>query len=290
MKKLLAIALALTLIFTLAACANESPSPGGPGDNGENGGGDKVLRVGMECAYAPYNWSQPTDANGAVPIKGSSNFANGYDVMMAKHIADKLGYELEIHMIDWDALPMAVQSGAIDCEIAGRSITAERKLTMDFTTPYYYASIVCLVKADGPFADAKGISDLAGVTATSQLNTVWYDDVLPQIPDANILPAMESAPAMLVSLTSGASELVVTDMPTAMAAVSVYPELKLLDFSDSADSFDVSNELIEIGITVQQGNTELLNKLNEALATLTTDDFERMMAEAIRVQPLATDE
>jgi len=278
MKRKLALIVVLVIaISLLAACGGGSV------------GGRKVLRVGMECAYAPYNWSQPTDANGAVPIVGSSDFALGYDVMMAKFIAEKLGYDLEIHMIDWDSLPMAVQSGAIDIEIAGRSITAERQMSFDFSIPYFYASIVCLVRADGPFASATDLSGLNGATATSQVNTVWYDVALPQVPNVNMLPGMDSAPAMLVALTSGAVELVVTDMPTAMAAVSVYPELKLLDFTESNGNFTVSEEEINLGMMVQKGNTELLERVNEALSTLTVADFERKMNEAIRVQPLAVD-
>jgi len=278
MKKSIAIVIILVLaISCLAACG------------GNDSGGGNVLRVGMECEYAPYNWTQSTDANGAVPIYGSNDFAFGYDVIIAKFLADYIGYELEIHRMDWDSLPPAVLTGGIDAIIAGMSVTAERQMTLDFTTPYYYASIVALVRADSPFASATGISGFAGASATSQLNTVWFDDILPQIPNIDIKSPMDSAPAMLVALTSGAVDLVVTDMPTAMAAVMVYPELKLLDFTDSPDGFTVSAEEINLGIALKKDNTELLDKLNEALATLTNADFERKMNEAIRVQPLATD-
>ena len=247
-----------------------------------------VLRVGMECAYAPYNWAQADNSNGAVPISGSSEFAYGYDVMMAKFLAEKIGYELEIYQIDWDSLPVALQSNKIDCVIAGQSITSERLQTVDFTTPYYYASIVGLTKADSEYANATGISDLEGATCTSQINTVWYDVCLPQIKNANILPAMEVASQMLVALDSGKTELVVTDMPTAMAATKVYDDFKILDFTNSeTDNFEVSDEEINIGISVKKGNTELLNKLNTALAELDTTDFEEMMNTAISVQPLS---
>ena len=253
--------------------------------NGEN---TKVLRVGMECAYAPYNWAQADDSNGAVPISGSSEYAYGYDVMMAKFLAEKLGYELEIYQIDWDSLPVALQSNKIDCVIAGQSITSERLETVDFTTPYYYASIVGLTKSDSKYANATGISDLEGATCTSQINTVWYDTCLPQIKDANILPAMEVASQMLVALDSGKTELVVTDMPTAMAATKVYDDFTILDFTNSeTDNFEVSDEEINIGISVRKGNTELLNELNTALAELDTTDFEEMMNTAISVQPLS---
>lgn len=273
-KKWIAVALAAVLALGLLGCQ-------------QDGADDNVLTVAMECSYAPYNWTQPDDSNGAVPIKDSADYAYGYDVMMAKYLAEQMGMELEIVRLDWDSLVPAVQSGTVDCVIAGQSITAKRLQQVDFTTPYYYASIVGLVKADGPYAEAAGISDLAGATCTSQQATVWYDTSLPQIEDADILPAMESAPAMLVALESGRCDLVVTDMPTAMAACVAYPDMKLLDFTGTDDDFAVSEEEINIGISVQKGNETLLNALNEALATLTTDDFTAMMNEAISVQPLS---
>ena len=274
-RRWIALLIAALLACTAAGCATDA------------GGDDNVLTVAMECSYAPYNWTQPDESNGAVPIRDSADYAYGYDVMMAKYLAEQMGMELEIVRLDWDSLVMAVQSGTVDCAIAGQSITAKRLEQVDFTTPYYYASIVSLVMADGPYADAAGISDLVGATCTSQQTTVWYDTCLPQIENADILPAMESAPAMLVALDSGRCDVVVTDMPTAMAACVAYPDMKLLDFSGTEDDFAVSDEEINIGISVQKGNTALLDRLNEALATLTTDDFARMMDEAIAVQPLS---
>ena len=249
--------------------------------------GKPVLKVAMECGYAPYNWTQTTDANGAVPIADSNDFAYGYDVMMAKLIAERLGYELQIVKLDWDSLVPAVLSGTVDCVIAGQSITSERLQMVDFTDPYYYASIICLVDKDSKYVNAKGVQDLKGATCTSQMNTVWYDVCLPQIPDANILPAQDSAPAMLVALNSGRVDLICTDMPTGQAALVAYPDMRLLDFSGSDDCFQVSQEEINIGISVNKNNKELTEAINGVLATLTVDDFNAMMNEAISVQPLA---
>ena len=281
LRNLLMIAILIAGCVFLTGCASNE------NETVADEGATKVLRVGMECAYAPYNWAQSDNSNGAVPIAGSTEFAYGYDVMMAKYLAEKMGYTLEVHQIDWDSLPVALQSNKIDCVIAGQSITAERLQTVDFTTPYYYASIVGLTKNDSKFANATGLTGLEGATCTSQINTVWYDVCLPQIKNANILPAMEVASQMLVSLDSGKTELVVTDMPTAMAATQVYKDMKILDFTNSDDNFNVSDEEINIGISVKKGNSELLTNLNNALATLTVEDFERMMNDAIKVQPLS---
>ena len=246
-----------------------------------------TLKVAMECGYAPYNWTQTTDANGAVKISGSTEYAYGYDVMMAKLIAEKLGKDLEIVKLDWDSLVPAVQSGTVDCVIAGQSITSDRLQMVDFTTPYYYASIVCLVNEGSKYENAQGISDLKGAVCTSQQNTVWYDVCLPQIEDANILPAQESAPAMLVALSAGRVDLICTAMPTAQAALVAYPSFRLLDFTESDDNFVVSQEEINIGISVSKNNPELTAAINEVLATLTVDDYNKMMDEAISVQPLS---
>ncbi|MBQ7875358.1 MAG: transporter substrate-binding domain-containing protein [Oscillospiraceae bacterium] len=273
-RKIIALVLAMAMCLGFAACSNAE-------DN------DNVIRVAMECGYAPYNWTQGDDSNGAVPIAGSSDYAYGYDVMMAKLIAESMGKELEIVKLDWESLIPAILSGDVDLVIAGQSITAERLEQVDFSDPYYYASIVTLTKADSAYASATGLSGLAGATCTSQLNTVWYDVCLPQIDGANILPAQESAPAMLVALEAGTVDLVVTDMPTAMAATAVYDDFVLLDFTGNDDNFVVSEEEINLGISIKKGNTELLDAVNSVLATLTVEDYESMMAEAIAVQPLS---
>ena len=247
----------------------------------------KVLKVAMECAYAPYNWTQPDDSNGAVPIADSNEYAYGYDVMMAKKIADELGYDLQIVRLDWDSLIPAVQTGQVDCVIAGQSITKERQEAVDFTDPYYYASIVTLVKAGGKYENATSVADLAGATCTSQQSTIWYTVCLPQIQDANILSATASAPDMLMSLEADKCDIVVTDQPTGKGALVAYPDFKMLEFGGGADDFQVSDEDINIGISLKKGNTELKDAINGVLATMDKDDYAKMMDEAISVQPLA---
>ncbi len=278
-KKVFAVALAAVTAFSFGAATLSA----------EEGSGveDGVLSVAMECAYAPYNWAQPDDSNDAVPIADSDQYANGYDIMMAKKLCEANGWELEVHQLDWDSLIPAVQSGIVDAVIAGQSMTAEREEQVDFAGPYLYASIVCLTKQDSSFAEAKGISDLSGGTCTSQMGTIWYDTCLPQIPDAQVMEAAESAPAMLMALETGSVDFVCTDMPTAQGALIAYPDLKILDFSEGDDDFEVSDEDINIGISVRKGNTELKDALNAVLKDMTADDFNALMAEAIKVQPIA---
>ena len=277
MKKLISVLMVLLMILASACCSAESI----PGLE------DGVLTVAMECAYAPYNWAQPDDSNGAVPIKDSMLYANGYDVMTAKAICEANGWKLEVLQLDWDSLIPAVQSGICDAVIAGQSMTSERMESVDFAGPYLYASIVCLTKKDSAFAGAKGISDLTGGTCTSQSGTIWYDSCLPQIPDAQIQMPAESAPAMLMAVASGTVDYVCTDMPTAQGALIAYPDLMILDFSGSDDDFKVSEEEINIGISVMKGNTALKEAIDGYLKDKTADDFNAIMAEAIKIQPLS---
>ncbi len=276
MRRMLAMALVILMMTALLSGA-QAGVPSGVEDG--------VLTVAMECNYAPYNWSQSDVSNGAVPISGSNEYANGYDVMMAKKLCEANGWKLEIVRLDWDSLVPAVLSGVVDAVIAGQSMTAARAEMVDFAGPYLYASIVCLARQGTPQAEAKGISELSGY-CTSQLGTIWYSVCLPQIPNAEIQPAAESAPAMLMALETGAVDFVCTDIPTAQGALAVYPDMVLLDFSGSEDNFVVSEEEINIGISVMKGNAVLKDALDAVLSTMTVDDFNAMMAEATAIQPI----
>lgn len=255
------------------------------GCGGDKASEKKVLKVGMECAYAPYNWSQNSADGGAVKIAGSNEYAYGYDVMMAKKLADSMGAELEIQKIEWDGLAPAVVSGKIDAAIAGMSITSERKQSVDFTKPYYYANVVALVRKGTPQAEATSVEELRGATATSQLNTIWYDQI-DQVPEVNKLPAIDNVPGMIVALTSGKCNLIVTDIPTAKAAAFANPELTVLQFPEDK-GFKTSKEDVEIGIAVKKGNKELKDAMDAVLEKMTAADFDKMMDEAIQKQPLA---
>ena len=278
MKKIIALTMALAMAALVFGCASAPKATTGVEDG--------VLTVAMECAYTPYNWTQANDANGAVPIKDSNEFANGYDVMMAKKLAEANGWKLEVVRLDWDSLIPAVQTGQIDAVIAGQSMTPERMEQVDFAGPYLYATIVCLTLKTSSFASAKGISDLSGGTCTSQLGTIWYDTCLPQITGAKIQPAAETAPAMLMALETGTVDFVCTDMPTAQGAIAAYPDMVLLNFAGSGNDFTVSDSDVNIGISVKKGNTTLKDALNKVLSTMTKDDFNATMASAIAIQPI----
>ena len=295
-KSIPALLLSAAMMLSLAGCgatASTAPSEAASTEatSGEAaadaipGVEDGVLTVGMECAYAPYPWTQADDSNGAVPIVNNpGSYANGYDVMVAKKICETYGWELEIMAIEWDGLTPALNAGTIDAVIAGQSMTEARLAEVDMAGPYFYASIVCVTKADSAQAAATGISNLTG-TCTAQTGTIWYDSCLPQIPGADIQTQAETAPAMIMAVESGTVDFICTDMPTAMGACATYPDLTILDFSGSEDDFQVDEGEINIGISVAKGNTALKDAMDGVLSGMTADDFNAVMDEAISVQP-----
>lgn len=282
MKRLLGVLMAILMLVTLSACGGDSSAKSGVEDG--------VLTIAMECAYAPYNWTQTDDSNGAVPIKGTNDYANGYDVMIAKRICEANGWKLEVVRSDWDSLVPSVQTGVIDAVIAGQSMTKERSQQVDFAGPYYYASFAILVKKDSPLANATSIMDFAGYKGSAQSATIWYSECLPQMEGALIQTAAESAPSMIMGVETGVFDFVVTDMPTATGAAIAYNDLKVLDFSGTDGDFKFSEEEreenVNIGISVRKGNTVLKEAIDSYLDTLTVDDFNTIMDEAIKVQPL----
>lgn len=312
MKKILALTLALVLALSLCACGggNADTTTTDNGDAADTatveippvedltgtdtsaipGVEDGVLTVGMECTYAPYNWTQTDDSNGAVPIVNNpGSYANGYDVMIAQRICDTYGWKLEVQAIEWAGLIPALNAGTIDAVIAGQSMTTSRMEQVDMAGPYFYASIVCVAKKDSEQAKAKGISELTG-TCTAQEGTIWYTDCLPQVEGAQIMAQSESAPAMIMAVESGTVDFICTDMPTAMGAAAQDDNLVILNFSGTDGDFQFASEAeraenVNIGISVRKGNTVLKDAIDKVLSQMTEDDFNQLMDEAIRIQP-----
>ena len=108
-----------------------------------------TLKVAMECAYQPFNWTETNNKTvGAVPISSEGKegmYAQGYDVQIAQYVANKLGLKLEIYSYEWDSLVPAVQSGTIDAIVAGMSPTKEREEEIDFTDTYYESNLVIII-------------------------------------------------------------------------------------------------------------------------------------------------
>lgn len=266
MRKIIVALLTLVLVFTSLTVLAEGQ-----------------LRVGMECNYAPFNWTQTEENEFTVPIEGGMGYADGYDVQIAKKIAEGLGMELVIVKTEWDGLPVGVQSGILDAIIAGMSPTAERKETLDFSDHYYKSELVVVVRKDSKFANATKLSDLSGAVITGQLNTFHYS-VIPQIPGVVLDSAREDFPAMIIATRAGIVDGYVAERPGAEADTMANPDLTYIVFEEG-QGFEASDDDVAVAVGLQKGST-LVDGINEILAGIDDATRNQMMLDAQLRQPL----
>ena len=260
----------------------------------EGGEEREVLRVGMECAYAPFNWTQdsPTTPDGslAVPIYGSDFYAYGYDVAVAQMIADELGMDLEIHKVEWSSIGISMDAGDYDCIIAGMGRTAEREMSYSFTTPYYYRDNCIVVKKDGPYSEVTGLSELynTGCKVTTQLGTGWIP-LLDQIEGAETGSNYETTSECFVAVSNGVADVCIVDLPTAQSALLTNDDLMIITF-DEDDSFVGDDEMVNVCIATRKDDTELRDRIQSAMDALGWDDktkMDELMDTVITQQPAA---
>ena len=276
MKRLLILILARVLATTcFVSCA-----PKGEDDLDRITKAGKIV-VGMEVAYAPYNWAE-ANANSYTVKVSNGAYADGYDVQIAKAIAAGLGVELEIKAIEWDGLIPALESGDIDMIIAGMSPTEDRKLSIDFSDTYFDSNLVMVVKKDGAYASATSIQDFSGAKITAQLNTFHYA-VIDQIQGVNRQTALQDFAALIQSLNSGAIDGYVCEKPGAVSACASNDSFTYVEFAaNSGFTCDPAESSISVGL---RKNSSLTEKINQILAGISAAQREGMMDAAIARQP-----
>jgi putative lysine transport system substrate-binding protein len=242
----------------------------------------ETFKVGLEAGYAPFNWTQNDDSNGAVKIEGSAEYAGGYDVEIAKKVAEGLGKELVIVKTEWDGLVPALLSGKIDAIIAGMSPTAERKQTIDFSDNYYKSNLIMVVKKGSKFEGATSIQDFKGAKITAQLNTFHYS-VIDQIEGVEKKTAMDNFPAMRVALESGMIDGYVSERPEGVSASAANENFVMVEFEKG---FETSEDDTAIAVGLKKGS-DLTEKINKTLAGISEEDRTSIMDSAIKNQPAA---
>lgn len=288
-RKLVSTALCLTLAMGLFTGCSKADSNSTKKINYQD---KKVLRVGMECAYAPFNWTQETDtlSNGdkAVPIYGTNLYCYGYDVMMAKKIADKLGWDLEIHKVEWDSIGLSMDAGDYDCIIGGMSWSEEREAAYDFTSEYYFRDVCLTVKKGSQFENCTKLSDFTGknISVTTQLGTA-YIDLISQIPDAKQAAFYETTSEAFMAVSNGVADAALIDVPTSESALLTNSDLEILKIDDME-----SGSSVNVCIAVRTGDKELQDLIQGALDDLNWNEENRaqmdeMMSLAVSLQPAA---
>ena len=276
-KNILSAAMALVL---LTGCSSQPAAPAQT--ETDTVAASNVLRVGMECNYAPFNWTTTTQTDMTVQISGV-DYADGYDVQIARKLADDLGMELQIVKLDWDSLILSLQKDQIDAVIAGMTATEERMKQVDFTTPYYVSEEVIIVRKDSDLANIKNVQELSGKKVQGQMNTI-YDDIIDQIDGVQHMPAAETFPASIQALQAGGVDAVTSELPVAIGVVAANPDLTYIRF-EAGKGFTDENGDATVSIAVSKDKPELLAKLQTALDKISEDDRNAMMQAAVERQP-----
>ena len=249
------------------------------GDNATLGDGT-TLRVGMEAAYAPYNWQVSEASDYTIPIDNVDGaYADGYDVQVAKIIADGLGLEPVAVKLDFAALIDSLNNGQIDIVCAGMSVTPEREDSADFSDSYVDDDIVMITKKDSAYAGATTFAELAGASIMGQAATM-YDDVIEQIPDVNHMTPGETVPAVVESLASGTSDIITYSMLSVPKLIETYPDFVELEMTDKFEG-----SVMPDNAAIAKGQDAILEQINEIIATISDEDRQTMWNECMDRQP-----
>lgn len=273
MKKVLTLFVAIILALGILSCQS---------NNDER----DVLIVGLEAAYAPFNWSvQEASAHDeAYPLEDSNLFVDGYDVQIARRIADELDMDLVIKAVEWDGLiPSLTSTEEIDLIIAGMSPTADRAQTVSFTDEYYISTHVVLLSQDSDYISATTINDFEGASVVGQISTI-YDDVIEQMNGAIHEDALPDVPTIITAINQGTYDATIVELPVAIAITQTNPNLTYIEFEES-DGFNVSYEDKAVSIALRQSDTQLLDQINLILSGISEETRENLMLEAIERQP-----
>ena len=271
MKKLSKILVAFALVATLVGC-------GGSKDTEEK----NQFVVGMECGYAPFNWQTSEKTDTSVSL-GNAGYADGYDVQIAKKIADELGMELVIKKISWDGLPFALEAGEIDAIIAGMTANDEREEGIDFTTPYYDSEgMIMIVRKDSEEAKYTDIQQFSGKNVVGQKGTN-YDDVIDQINGVNHVTPKATYPEMVVALQQGDVDGITAEMAVAEGVIAANDDLTVVKFSEGK-GFDCDTT-VSIGLKEGTRDTDFFKKVQAAFDNISVDERKQLMSDAVTNQP-----
>jgi ABC-type amino acid transport substrate-binding protein len=240
-----------------------------------------TLRIGMEAAYAPYNWQATEESEFTIPIENVSGaFADGYDVQIAKKIAEGLEMDPVAVKLEWDGLIEALGQGQIDLIIAGMTATPERMESIDFTDPYYVGTYGLMVKAGSEYENATSIQDFAGAAVLGQKDTL-LDTVIDEIEGVNHLSPVPTVPDQISNLLAGSCDAITFDVGNIASMTEAHPELVGIIF-DEGKGF---SEEVPVNIGISKGQDDIVAQMNDILATISEDDRQAIWAAAVERQP-----
>ena len=243
-------------------------------------GTKRVLRIGVECDYAPNNWleTEATDTN--VPIENEpGHYAEGYDIQIAKLVAEEMHAKLVVKKLAWNELTGALKRREIDAIFSGMLDTEERRRDADFSETYDVAKTeyTIVVNNSSRYRDAKTLDDFSEARLVAQKGT-HLDDAIEQIPGAVHLPPVNTVSEMLNLVVLYNADGTVINLDTGHTYERKYDNLKMIRFPEGK-GFHLDFNGICAG--VRKGNAKLLKDINSALAKISKRDRQRIMDRTI---------
>ncbi len=270
-------------VTLLTACggSGSSASTGSAAGSASSSSDESTLRVGMEAAYAPYNWQTDEESEYTIPIADmDGQYADGFDVQIAKKVGEGLDREPVAVKLAWDGLINAVTNGTIDFIIAGMTATDERKESIDFSDPYFVGSYGLLVLKDSKYASATTLAEFAGASVLGQKDTL-LDTIIDDIPDVNHLTPVASVPAQVSALNSGTCDAITYNVENTKGFLEANPNFVAVDFAEG-DGF---KETVPVNIGLKKGQDDLLAQINDILSQIDDDTRQEMFDAAVERQP-----
>ena len=244
-------------------------------------GSDGMLRVGMEAAYAPYNWQASSESDTTIPIENVSGaYADGYDVQIAKQIAEGLGLEPVAVKLEWDGLIEALGNGQIDVIIAGMTATPEREESIDFTDPYYVGTYGLMVQSGSEYENATSIQDFAGAAVLGQKDTL-LDDVIDEIQGVNHLSPVPTVPDQISNLLAGSCDAITFDTGNIDSMTEAHPELVGIIFEEGKGF----SEEVPVNIGISKNQDDIVDQMNQILSGIDEAQRQEIWAAAVERQP-----
>lgn len=260
-KKLLSLVLAVSCVASLVGCGSSANTAQGAVKTVTAG----KLTVATSPDFAPYEFY-------AIDENGNPSLA-GFDMALAKYIADDMGLELEVVTMDFDGVLTELQTKSVDLGIAGLSPDEKRKAVMDFSDVYYEGGqSLVTVKANADKFNSFEAINQAGVSVGAQTGSIQYDLAQANSPEADIV-SLPKVTDIISELLSGKLDAAYIEKDVASSYQKNYPDLELV--------LDVPYDAEGSSIGVCKGNEELLKAVNEAIAKAKADgSLEKFIAEA----------
>lgn len=280
-NKIIALVVALFSSVIISSCGTNDGLPSNQASEEK-----EDLIVGLECDYAPFNWTETSANETTLPIDGKANqYADGYDIQIAKLIGEYENMNVVIRKMDWDSLIPSLQSGEINAVIAGMTDTEERRQSIDFTNEYYRSELALVVKKENAPSEVLDQDAfkvfINGKSVVSQTSTVTDDLIDIFVSDYGAIhnKSVDTFGTAALDIQNGVSFAMTAELPVATSIVASNSSLSVVRINQ--DILGDRGAELGVSIGIAKSNSVLKEKINHALSQISKETRDTLMNAAI---------